>query len=120
MQEGETVENKRKNLRVPILVTQVKGEHKGKVFFGYAKNISRVGIFIQTVSPKEEGERFRIEFTLPETETIIACQAEVVWARDFKPNTLYEPGMGLKFVDLPEIMSEEVNRWVKAHMKVET
>ena len=119
MQTAKESDNKRKNLRVPILVTQVKGEHEGKVFFGYAKNISRVGIFIQTISPKEEGAIFRIEFKLPETGIMITCSAEVIWARNFMPKAIYEPGMGLKFVDLSEETAEIIDRWVSNRLKVE-
>ncbi len=113
MDVAASVENKRKNLRTPLLVTKVKGEAKGNVFFGYAKNISRVGLFIQTVNPKKEKEQFSIEFTLPSTNDTILCAAEVVWKRDFMENAKYEPGMGLKFVDLESEQSEEIDRWVR-------
>ncbi len=116
MKSAKESENKRKNLRVPILVTQVKGEYEGKVFFGYAKNISKVGLFIQTISPKERGATFKIEFTLPKSETMITCSAEVIWARNFISEALYEPGMGLKFIDLSETTAEIIDRWVSERL----
>ena len=104
--------NKRSNLRIPLIVTKVKAGQGGKVFFGYAKNISRVGIFIQTINPKNEGERFKIEFQLPHNGGPISCMAEVIWKRNYHPYSEYEPGMGLKFIDLSEEMSDRLDRWV--------
>lgn len=104
--------NKRRYLRVPLLVTKVKVDQEGKVFFGYAKNISRVGIFIQTINPKNEGERFKIEFQLPRKGGNISCMMEVVWKRSYQAHCEYEPGMGLKFIDLSEEMSDMLERWV--------
>lgn len=103
----------RKDLRIPILVTKVKGDDKGNVFFGYAKNISKAGLFIQTINPKEEQEQFKIEFTLPEEEKTITCQAEVVWKRLYLPNTPFEPGMGLKFLRLDEETANYIDNWVE-------
>lgn len=103
--------NKRRYLRSPILVTKVKAEHNGKVFFGYAKNVSKVGIFIQTINPKDEGERFKLEFQLPDDDETIICVAEVVWKRSYHPSEEYEPGMGLKFIDLSEEISGKIDEW---------
>ena len=115
MNTAESVENKRKYLRVPILVTRVKGEEKegGQVFFGYAKDVSRAGLFVQTISPKNEKEQYRIEFTLPGSDEPIVCMAEVVWKRGYMPNAAYEPGMGLKFLDLDNDRASMIDRWVK-------
>ncbi|MBE9503303.1 MAG: PilZ domain-containing protein [Proteobacteria bacterium] len=102
----------RKDLRIPILVTKVKGDDKGNVFFGYAKNISKAGLFIQTINPKDEQEQFKIEFTLPEDEKTIICEAEVVWKRLYLPNASFEPGMGLKFLNLDEETASYIDTWV--------
>ncbi len=103
--------NKRRYLRSPILVTKVKAEQNGKVFFGYAKNVSKVGIFIQTVNPKDEGERFKLEFQLPGGGETITCTAEVVWKRSYHPSEEYEPGMGLRFIDISEEISAKIDKW---------
>lgn len=102
----------RKDLRVPILVTKVKAENEGNVFFGYAKNISKSGLFIQTISPKDEGDQFKIEFTLPGEEEPIICKAEVIWKRLYLPNAPYEPGMGLKFLNLDGKVGKYIDSWV--------
>jgi uncharacterized protein (TIGR02266 family) len=102
-------------LRTAILVRQVKDEDKKIYFFGYAKGISREGLFIQTTWPKEEKARYRIEFSLTGDEEPIECMAEVVWRRLFLPEALDEPGMGLKFLDLNEKLAQKIDRWVEMH-----
>lgn len=103
-------ENKRKYLRIPIIVTKVKAEQNGNIFFGYATNISKGGFFIQTVSPKDKGEQFTVEFELPENLLRIRCLVEVVWKRNYIPGKNH-PGMGLKFIDLPEDLAEKIEDW---------
>lgn len=102
-------------LRTAILVRQVKDEDKKMCFFGYAKGISREGLFIQMTWPKEEKAQFRIEFSLTGDEEPIECMAEVVWRRPFVPRGLDEPGMGLKFLDLNEKLAQKINGWIKTH-----
>jgi uncharacterized protein (TIGR02266 family) len=104
----------RRNLRSPLLVLRVRLDDGRKTFFGYAKNIGRGGIFIATVNPKEPGTRFQVEIPLPAPLCRnLQCFCEVVWKRDFSPNSLYEPGMGLKFIDLPDEHAVRIDQWVR-------
>jgi uncharacterized protein (TIGR02266 family) len=103
----------RKNLRAPLMVLKVKVDDGRKVFFGYAKNISHSGLFIATTNPREPGTSFHVEVPLPSPlNRKLNCTCEVVWKRDFTPKSPYEPGMGLKFVDLPKNEAEAIQRWV--------
>ena len=103
--------SKRKTLRTPILITKVKVEQNGKVFFGYAKNISKTGLFIQSINPKDEGEHFKIEFNLPDDNETFTCMAKVIWKRDYLPKARYEPGMGLEFIDLSRDLTDKLEHW---------
>ena len=103
--------SKRKTLRTPILITKVKVDQDGKVFFGYAKNISKTGLFIQSINPKDEGERFKIEFGLPGDNETFRCMARVIWKRGYMPNARYEPGMGMEFIDMPGGLSDKLEAW---------
>ncbi|MBI5286416.1 MAG: TIGR02266 family protein [Deltaproteobacteria bacterium] len=105
--------DKRKHLRNYLLVLRVKGGDEGKTFFGYARNISKGGMFIASVNPKNVGEEFTVEFTLPKEERPIRCRCVVVWCRSYKPKSPYEPGMGIKFLDLDGETSSYIDRWVK-------
>ena len=111
--DREMEEFQRKTLKSPILISRVKEAEKGRVFFGYAKNISRGGLFIQTINPKKESEKYKIEFTLPGKKKPVTCTSKVIWKREYLPNARYEPGMGLKFVDIKEKNAQEIDEWVK-------
>lgn len=105
--------DKRKKLRAPLLVLKVRLDDGGKVFFGYAKNISRSGIFIATANPRAPGSRFQLEMTLPAAaELTFQATCEVVWKREFSLKSLHDPGMGLNFIDLPENVAERIDEWV--------
>ena len=106
-------DEKRFNLRNPLIVLKVKGEDANNVFFGYAKNISITGMFIATVSPKETGEEFTIEFTLPKKKKPIQCKCIVEWSRNYNPKTKRKPGMGVRFLDLDKRGHEDIDDCVK-------
>ncbi len=106
--------NKRKNLRAPIIVQKVLVDVGHKPFFGHAKNISRSGFFVATVNPKKPGDSFVVEIPLPPPiNRSFQCQCEVIWNRQYVRNSPYEPGMGLKFMDLSQELSEAIELWVQ-------
>ena len=113
-QDGDkTQEFDRRGFRAPVLILQVKLEEDRKVFLGYAKNISRGGLFIASTNPREPESTFKVEFTLPENGNhTINCTARVVWKRDYSPSKTYEPGMGLQFIDLGEEDGKLIKEWV--------
>lgn len=107
-------EDLRRNLRAPIIVEKIPCGDGRKTFFGYAKNISRGGLFVATVKPREPGEEFTIELVLPTTpqKLKVNCLCTVVWKRLFERKNPNEPGMGLRFLDLPKELADQIDRWV--------
>ncbi len=103
----------RKNLQEPIIVFKIKDENEKEYFFGYAKNISKSGLFIASVNPRNPGERFHISFSIPGTDIKAECLCEVVWNRKFDANEKLTPGYGIKFIDLPEETAQAIDIWVK-------
>ena len=102
--------------RVPLIVEKIPIEDGQKTFFGYAKNISRGGLFIATVKPRELGEEFTIELTLPlNPRHLIRCRCEVIWKRHFQKKDPHEPGMGLRFLDLSDTDGDRIDAWVAEH-----
>ncbi len=108
--------DKRKALRSGLPVLKVMWGERN-VFFGYAKNISKSGMFVSTVNPKEIDDKFTITFTIPNGGSAIQCKCRVVWAREFKPKQLYEPGMGLELLDLKDEMKKDLHDWVNTIKK---
>lgn len=110
--------NKRRSVRSPLIVEKIPIEDGYKTLFGYAKNLSRGGLFISTVKPREIGEVFTIEMTLPlEPQQTIRCQCEVVWKRHFQKKDKFEPGMGLRFVELAEADAGKIDEWVNEQVE---
>ncbi len=103
---------KRKELRIPLRVLRVKAAMEGDVFFGYARNLSPTGMFIQTPNPKEPGQEVHVRFTLPPKDEEISCRAKIVWARNYLGKNKEEPGMGLTFVDLSVNEAEIIRHFV--------
>ncbi|MCK5236974.1 MAG: PilZ domain-containing protein, partial [Deltaproteobacteria bacterium] len=78
--------NRRTDLRLDLLVLEVKGVSESGVFFGYAKNLSGTGMFVATVNPRAVGENFTVSFTLPfEPFVAVSSLCRVAWTREFDP-----------------------------------
>lgn len=105
--------NKRRATRAPLIVEKIPCGDGRKNFFGYAKNASRGGLFIATVNPRELGEEFMIELTLPtKPRHTVRCRCEVVWKRHYQRKAAHEPGMGLHFLDLTNTDGDKIDEWV--------
>ncbi|HEX9777735.1 MAG TPA: PilZ domain-containing protein [Geopsychrobacteraceae bacterium] len=106
--------SKRRDLRAPLIVQKIKIEDGQKVFFGYSKNISQSGMFIASINPLDPGVQVDVEIPLPSDQNkCIRCRCEVIWKRRFSKKSIYEPGMGLKFIDMPEDLATELARWAE-------
>lgn len=102
----------RQALRAPIMVLQAEVTDGHKSSFGYAKDLSKSGMMIGTINPREPGSQFWVEFSLPEPINRVAkCHCEVVWQRRYSREHQYDPGMGLRFLDLPADMAEAIDGW---------
>ncbi len=103
----------RSSLRVPLIVEKLPCGDGRRTFFGYARNISCGGLFIATVNPREPGEQFDLQVTLPAAEPfVLQCRCAVVWKRLFEQGGKYPPGMGLRFIDLAPEGIAALERWI--------
>jgi hypothetical protein len=107
--------DKRSNLRVPLIVEKFPCGDGRRTFFGYARNISRGGVFISTVNPREPGEQFDLHITLPPAAGLtLLCRCEVVWRRQLSKGRKLEPGMGLRFLDLSQEIADVLECWLRS------
>jgi uncharacterized protein (TIGR02266 family) len=105
---------RRQSLRAPLIIQRVQIKDGRRTFFGYAKNISRGGMFIGATNPREPGARFQVEIPLPAPlDVTVTCNCEVAWARTWSKDSSADPGMGLKFLDLPEEIAEKIGQWIE-------
>ena len=104
--------HKRTDLRRVIPATPVQVDGPEKNFLGFAKNVSRSGMFINTFIPFDVGDEFFIEFTLPDTAINVKCRSQVVW-RQAPWNMSEAVRQGLKFMDIDPALADEIDIWVK-------
>jgi len=105
--------DKRCTLRVPLIVEKLPCGDGRRTFFGYARNLSRGGVFISTVNPREPGEQFDLHLTLPPAAgRTLLCRCEVVWRRQLAQGRKLEPGMGLRFLNLSQETADALERWL--------
>ena len=107
----QKIGDRRRALRSPIIVFKVKEEDDLGHLFGYAKNISRSGLFITSINPRSPGEQFTISFQIPDTDIRVRCRCEIVWRRVYDPNAKAEPGYGVRFLDLPGDTAQAIEEW---------
>lgn len=113
-EEYQKAPDRRASLREPVIVLKVTEEIDRKYFFGYAKNISRGGLFIASINPRKAGQQFDITFQIPDTAIKVKCQCEVVWSREYKRKGSMEPGYGVRFLNLQDKVAVTIDRWLSS------
>jgi uncharacterized protein (TIGR02266 family) len=112
--DEQSTSQRRRNLRSPMIALNIIAQDGNRTFFGYIKNISRGGLFISSVNPRDLANRFNLEISLPTPiNRTFQVQCEVVWTRRFNPKSPYEPGMGLRFLDISDQVAELIDKWAK-------
>ena len=104
--------NRRKDLRKHLLVLRVS-EKSSKTFFGYAKNLSKGGMFISSTSPRRVGKEYEISFKFPGDGSDTSCRCKVVWKREYNEKSSIEPGMGIMFLNLDEKTANTIDLWAE-------
>ncbi|MCX7957947.1 MAG: TIGR02266 family protein [Deltaproteobacteria bacterium] len=97
---ADNQQDRRESARFPIEIP-VKYSHTNTFFYDYINNISLGGTFIKTSSFLPIGTRFRFIIGLPEIDTDIVLNAEVVWIREKEEvsgKNIAPQGMGIKFI----------------------
>jgi len=112
--------NRRRSARSPFLVVEIKGKHANKVFLASAENVSKGGAFLSGQQNLKVGDRFPIEFVLPDSKTTVSCMSEVVWKKKYEKDGLQAAeGLGIKFVDMAPEQEKVIDKWVDSEEKKE-
>ena len=105
--------NRRQHARQPFLVLEIKGSHSNKIFLAYAENVSQGGLFLSGKAPLKIGDRFPIEFVLPDNKTTVRCMSEVVWKKKYEqPGLNSAEGIGIRFVDMEPAQKKVIGYWI--------
>ena len=92
-------------------------ESEHNFYMGFTENLSEGGVFVaawafSTGCPPDVGDRVHLSFTLPDSPDPIKVSAEVRWVRDYNLLSDTPPGLGLRFVDLPDELRRRIYSFV--------
>jgi Tfp pilus assembly protein PilZ len=106
--------NRRSVQRMPLMILEVKGKKFDKVFIAQAEDLGPGGLRLASSAQLKVGDRFPIEFVLPDHESKIECSCEVAWKKEVGPAS---DGVGLRFVDLSPKAKSVIEAWVDKEEK---
>jgi len=91
--------------------TEVRLSANGSDVWGWSRNVSRGGMFVEADLPLEPDTEFEVEFTVPDTSIVVQPTARVVW-RQMPGDPQRPTGMGLQFLKL----DREAERWLEQYI----
>jgi uncharacterized protein (TIGR02266 family) len=104
----------RTTTRIPVKMRVQVEPAQGKPAVVLASvNLSEGGIYLRTPQPLPEGTLIQIGFTLPHDSETITLSAEVVRASPLGTQFEIEPGMGVRFVDVPENTLKKIRNFIQ-------
>ena len=80
--------------------------------FAYITDMSAMGIFIQTTSPKPAGTLLNLRFRTPDG-TRLDVDGRVIWVNHPHGADSINPGMGVQFVDLTPPQRDQITKLVR-------
>jgi uncharacterized protein (TIGR02266 family) len=91
--------------------TEVRLSCGGTDVWGWSRNVSRGGMFVELETVPEPDTEFELEFTVPETSIVVQPTARVVWRR-LSGDQSQRSGMGLQFLKL----DRDAERWLEQYV----
>jgi uncharacterized protein (TIGR02266 family) len=99
--------NGRQNIRVSLLMkTLIECEDEKCELF--ASNLSAAGMFLRTTSPFATGKELDIVFNVDQ-EDPVELKGKVIYTNELSHEIEPEPGMGIKFNEVPEDVKQRIN-----------
>ncbi len=97
-QERREGRERREHERVPVNL-EVDYRSDDTFLFAYITDMSAMGIFIQTMTPKPAGTLLNLRFRTHDGQQL-DVQGRVIWINQPHGADSINPGMGVQFVDL--------------------
>lgn len=79
-------------------------------------NLSEGGMYLRTLNPLDEGSLIHVSFMLPHDTTTLNLEAEVVRSAPLADQFEVEPGMGLRFVNVPDSVPPLLRNFIQWEM----
>jgi len=87
-------------------------EVRGQWGTGMARDISALGMFLQTLSDYRVGDHVVVRFMLPTTSCQVELKGSVVRVEGPGHSPAARPGVAIVFADAPDWAADEVRRYV--------
>lgn len=88
-------------------------ESESNFYQGFSENISEGGLFLVTYLTRKPGETLTVRFSLPGVERIFEVLTEVRWVRHGDSERGLRPGLGVRFLNLPDADRRTIERFVR-------
>ena len=109
--ERRTGRERREHERVAMCL-EVDYRCDDTFLFAYITDMSAMGIFIQTTSPKPPGTLLGLRFRAKEGKRL-DVQGRVIWINEPHGADSINPGMGVQFVDLTQAERDQIMAMVR-------
>lgn len=76
-------------------------------------NLSEGGMYLRTHEPLPEGARIQLSFALPKDTEMNTLDGEVIRTMLLGHEVEFEPGMGVRFIDVPEHIRQRIKNFVQ-------
>jgi CheY-like chemotaxis protein len=107
---GQMTREKRRYYRVPVEMPVRVVFEEGREIHASATNISEGGMAIAIADPLPKKEISLVQFTLPTTSNTLQAKAVLAWADG-------SGHAGLRFLNLPQLSQEHLERWLSTRME---
>jgi CheY-like chemotaxis protein len=105
---------KRKNIRTPLNFMALVEFHD-EINELYATTLSQQGVFLRTITPFKPGTELEILFKIDQ-DGPIKLKGRVLYVIRLSPERRREPGMGIRFIDVPPDIKKRINSFVMKHI----
>jgi uncharacterized protein (TIGR02266 family) len=91
------------------------GDLQKVVLSGFSVDISSGGLFLNSESLLNVGDKIRLNFTIPDENKVFNCNASIAWVniKDDPVKPTLPPGFGVQFIDLPLDSIKAIQRFLK-------
>lgn len=111
LSEAPGLENRRNHARFGVeLDVTFASDHN--FYQGFTENLSVGGIFVATHTLKAVGSKVEICLFVNGDSEPIRCSGEVRWVRVYNEHNNVPPGMGIRFVDLPDSAASAIEAFL--------
>jgi CheY-like chemotaxis protein len=107
---GQMTREKRRYFRVAVEMPVRVVFEEGREIHASATNISEGGMAIAIADPLPKKEISLVQFTLPTTSNTLQAKAVLAWADG-------SGHAGLRFLNLPQLSQEHLERWLSTRME---